>query len=107
MEGKARISVARQSADDVGYRQIFVSLDDEDFAVLRHGGSATREIEAGPHVLKVHNTLFRKRIELEFRPGEHARFVVVNRAGFATNFLTGILGAGPVYLTVERTESAQ
>jgi hypothetical protein len=102
MEAKAQISVVRQSSDDVGYRQIFVTLDGEDFAVLRHGGGATREIEAGPHVLKVHNTLFRRQVEFELQVGEHARFVVVNRAGFGTHFLTGILGAGPVYLTVER-----
>ncbi len=102
MDTQTRISVVRQSSDDVGYRQIFVTLDGDDFAVLRHGGGATREIAAGPHVLKVHNTLFRKQVEFELQVGEHAHFVVVNRAGFGTHFLTGILGAGPVYLTVER-----
>jgi len=104
MNAKARISVVRQSTDDVGYRQIFVRLDGDDIAVLRHGGGATREIAVGPHVLKVHNTLFRKQVEFELHDGEHARFVVVNRAGFGTHFMTGILGAGPVYLTVERED---
>ena len=43
MNAKARISVVRQSTDDVGYRLIFVRLDGDDIAVLRHGGGATRE----------------------------------------------------------------
>lgn len=98
----ARISIARNSPEDVGYREIFVAVDGEELPVLRPGGAATRELEPGPHVLRVHNTLFRRRIEFELRPGEHARFLVVNRSGFATTFLNGILGGGPLYLTVAR-----
>lgn len=106
MQAKARITVTRRSPEDIGYRQIFVSLDGTDFAVLSNGGEATREVEAGAHVLKVHNTLFRQRIELDLQAGEHAHFGVVNRAGFATHFLHGILGAGPIYLVIERVDAA-
>lgn len=104
MESKARITVSRQSPEDLGYRQIFAYVDGADFALLKHGGEATREVDAGKHVLKVHNTLFRKIIELDLQPGEHARFRVVNRAGWGTFFLAGLLGAGPIYLTVERQD---
>ncbi|MCY2959125.1 MAG: recombination protein O N-terminal domain-containing protein [Planctomycetota bacterium] len=76
------------------------------FALLKHGGEASREIAAGRHLLKVHNTLFWKNIELELQPGEHARFVVVNRAGWGTHFLAGTLGAGPIYLTVQRANAS-
>lgn len=106
MEAKARITVRRQSPDDLGYRQIFIYLDGADFALLKHGGEATREVDAGRHLLKVYNTLFWKNIELDLQPGEHARFSVVNRAGWGTFFLAGMLGAGPIYLTVQRETAA-
>ena len=102
MESRARITIVRQSPADLGYRQIFVSVDGADFAMLKNGQTATRELDAGRHRMRVHNTLFWKNLEVELAPGEHARFAVVNRGGFGTNFLTGIIGAGPIYLSVER-----
>lgn len=106
MEGRARITVSRRSPEDLGYRQIFAYVDGADFAMLKHGQETTGEVAAGKHVLKVHNTLFKRLVEVELRPGEHARFVVVNRKGFGTDFLTGIFGGGPIYLTVEREDAA-
>jgi len=106
VEAKARITVSRQSPEDLGYRQIFLYLDGADFALLKHGGEATREVDAGRHRLKVYNTLFWKNVEFDLQPGEHARFSVVNCAGWGTFFLAGILGAGPIYLTVERQDVA-
>lgn len=102
MTDPARVSIARTSPRDVGYREVFVELDGESLPALRAGAALTREVAPGPHVLRVHNTLFRKRLAIELRPGEHARFLVVNRSGFATTFLNGILGGGPLYLDVER-----
>jgi hypothetical protein len=36
------------------------------------------------------------------KPGEHARFIAINRAGFGTFGLMFFLGSMPVYLTFER-----
>jgi hypothetical protein len=102
VEPKARITVARQSPQDIGYRQVFVSLDGKDLALLRHGEAATCEVEPGRHLLRVHNTLIRKKVELDLRPGEHARFTAVNRAGWGTYSLGALLGVGPIYLSFER-----
>ena len=99
---RARVTVTRKNADDVRDRQIVVSIDGEKLATLLFGQEASREIAAGPHRLKAHNTLFWKTLDLELRPGEHARFVVINRAGSGTLSLLGILGVGPLYLTLER-----
>lgn len=101
-EAQARITLTRQSQKDIGQREIFASLDGDELAILRHGESVTREVDPGPHELRVHNTLFRKRADLVLAPGEHARFNVVNRPGWGTYTMMTILGAGPVYLELER-----
>ena len=102
----AAITVRRQSKDDVGYREIFVSLDGESLGMLRHGDTITRDTTPGAHRLRAHNTLFWKTIEVTLAVGEHASFMAVNRAGWGTYsvvaFLIGFLGAGPFYLIFER-----
>jgi hypothetical protein len=102
----ALITVRRQSKEDVGYREIYVSLDGESLGILRHGDTLTRETTPGPHRLQAHNTLFWKTLEFTLAVDEHARFIAINRAGFGTYsvlaFFIGFLGAGPFYLTFER-----
>jgi hypothetical protein len=61
-----------------------------------------REISPGHHRLRVHNTLVWKTVEFDAASGEHVRFGVVNRAGFGSMALLALLGAGPLYVTVER-----
>lgn len=102
----ALITVRRQSKEDVGYREIYVSLDGESLGILRHGDAITRETTPGRHRLQAHNTLFWKTLEFTLAVDEHARFIAINRAGFGTYsvlaFFIGFLGAGPFYLTFER-----
>jgi hypothetical protein len=101
-EENARITISRAHPQDVRDRQIVVSLDGVRVATLLYGGSFTRELPSGPHRLRAHNTLFWKTLDVTLTPGEHAHFVVINRAGFGTYPLLGLLGAGPLYLTFER-----
>lgn len=97
------LTIRRQSSDDVGYREIIVSLDGDQLAVLKHGDAVTRDVPPGKHRLLVHNTLFRKTIDFTLNVGEHAVYRTVNRAGFLTySVLAFFLGGGPLYLTVER-----
>jgi hypothetical protein len=103
--GDARITVHRDSPDDAGFREVFVSLDGEELAILHHGQSVTTEVKPGAHRLRAHNTLFWRTFDLVLKPGEHARFTAVNRAGFGTFSLLFFLGAMPVYLTFERDQS--
>jgi len=98
----ARLVVARTLANDVGQRQVYVSLDGEDLATLLFGQSITRDIAPGPHRLKLNNTLVRKSIDFTASPGEQVEFRLANRAGrFAMPFLA-LMGVAPLYLTVER-----
>jgi hypothetical protein len=101
--GNSTITVTRQSPQDVGFREIFVSVDGEQIAMLRHGEAVTHEVTPGAHRVRAHNTLFWKTHELVLKPGEHARFIAINRAGFGTFGLLFFLGSMPVYLTFERS----
>ena len=98
----ARLTISRQSPDDAGYREIFVSLDGEQIAMLEYGQTFTCEVKPGPHKLRAHNTLFWKTHQIVLRPGEHAKFTGVNRTGTISFGLLFMLGAFPLYLTFER-----
>ena len=96
----ATITVTRQSKDDVGFREIFVSVDGEQIGMLQYGESITHELAAGPHRVRAHNTLFWKRVTFHVEPGEHLEFMLINRGGRFTYPLVALLGVAPLYLTV-------
>jgi hypothetical protein len=98
----ARITVMRKPPKDVRDRQVVVSLDGAPLATLLYGQTVTREVDPGPHRLRAHNTLFWKTQDVDLQPGEHVRFIAVNRAGVGTYSMLGLFGAGPLYLTFER-----
>ena len=98
----ARITITRRDSADVRDRQIVVSLDGKPFATLLYGDQVSREVAAGEHRLRAHNTLFWKTIDLTLAPDEHARFTTINRAGMGTYSLLGLLGVGPLFVTFER-----
>ena len=100
----ASITVSREAAEDVGFREVFVQVDGTDVGMLRYGDSFSHELPAGPHRIRAHNTLFWKTHDIVLQPGEHARFVAINRAGWGTFGLLMFLGAAPVYLTFERAQ---
>jgi len=104
---ESRISVSRNSPDDIKQRQIIVKLDGKRLGELMHGDEISREVEPGRHRLQVDNTWNWKTIELNLAAGEHARFVTVNRGGRFTWFLVGTLGVGPMYVSIERLEGDQ
>ena len=98
----ATITVSRQSPDDAGIREIYVSVDSEQIAILKNGEAVTHDLPAGPHRIKVHNTLFWKSYPVVLQPGEHARFRAANKTGWGSFGFLMVLGAAPLYLTFER-----
>jgi len=98
----AHITIHRESPDDVGIREIFVSIDGKQVAILAPHETFTAEVTPGPHHLRADNTLFSKTQDLVLRAGEHARFVAINKAGFGTFLSMIVLGASPLYLTFQR-----
>jgi hypothetical protein len=99
-----RLTIRRQSPDDIQQREIFVSLDGTELAILRYGESVTCDVAAGEHELRAHNTLFRQRQQVTIQPGEHVEFSVANRSGWGTFAMMSVLGAGPLYLSLDREQ---
>jgi len=99
----ARVTVRREIKEDIGIREIYVSLDGESLAILLPGQDVSREVPPGLHRLRVHNTLFWKTIDFTVTVGEHASFVATNRRGFGTySIFAYLLGCNLIYLKVER-----
>lgn len=103
MSASARLTLSRTSPNDIGIRQVFVSLDGKDVAVLVHGQTVSLEIEPGEHRMRIHNTLVWKTIPFDAAPGDEIRYDITNRAGFGTTLMVATLGVGPIYLSVEKT----
>jgi hypothetical protein len=102
MRDVSSVTVERTSPDDVGIREVFISIDGEPVAILAPGESFTHEISSGAHRIRAHNTLFWKTHDVVLQPGEHVRFRAINRAGFGSFGFLMVLGASPLYLTFER-----
>ena len=98
----ASVTATRTSESDVKTRQLIVWIDGERVATLLWGDSITRELEPGPHRLRVSNTLFWKTVEFPLAPGEQAYFEVINRNGPGSVLMPMFLGAGPLYVTIRR-----
>ena len=101
----ATIVVSRTSPDDVGIREIYVSIDGQSLGVLRPGDRLTRQVAPGHHVVKAHNTLFRRTRECDLAAGDTVEFLGVNKAGGGSalmSILMAVLGVGALKLEFER-----
>ena len=101
----ATLIVSRTLARDVRQRQVYIELDGERIATLLVDERVTREIEPGPHVLRLDNTLVKKTFEFTASPDEIIEYRFANTAGrFAIPFLA-LMGVAPLFLTVERVQA--
>jgi hypothetical protein len=98
---EAQITIRRTSPDDVQLRQIIVKLDGKPVAELMYSDTVTIPVTPGRHRLRVDNTWNWKTLDLDVAPGDHLKFLTINRAGRFTWFLVGTLGAGPMYVSVQ------
>ena len=99
---KARLTVYRMHDEDIRQRQVIARIDDAAPATLMFGESYTTEMAPGPHQLKLHNTLVRKKIDFTAAPGEHVEFDVINKPGRMTLGFLSLLGVAPLFLEVKK-----
>jgi hypothetical protein len=100
--GPSMVTVRRTATQDVQDRQVYLSLDGEEWATLMYGKSVTREIAPGRHVLKANNTLVRRSVTFDVAPGEHVRFQCVNQAHWTAMVFMAFLGAAVLTVTLTR-----
>ncbi|HVL68262.1 MAG TPA: hypothetical protein VM364_13450 [Vicinamibacterales bacterium] len=96
------LTITRTSEEDWKTRQLVVSVDGRRIAELLWGDSVMCELEPGPHVLRVHNTLVWRTVQFTVAPGEQVFYEAVNRATASTYFLLPIFGISPLYVTLRR-----
>ena len=104
-EDSSTIVLSRTSPDDIGVREIYVSIDGKAVGVLRPGDVITRVVPPGHHVVKATNTLFRRTRECDLAPGETAEFLGINKAGggsMVMSILMAVLGVGALKLEFDR-----
>lgn len=100
----ASVTITRTSQEDFKSRQLIVWIDGERLADLLFGDSITRDLEPGPHRLRVSNTLVWKSVHFTVNPGEQAYFEAINRPGWGSLPLLVLFGAGPLFVTVRRMD---
>ena len=98
---EAQITIRRTSPDDIQLRQIIVKLGGKPVAELMHGDTITIPVTPGRHRLRIDNTWNWKTLDLDVSPGDHLKFLTINRPGRLTWFLIGTLGAGPIYVSIQ------
>jgi hypothetical protein len=103
-EEQASITIRRKSPEDVQQRQIIVKLDGENVGELYYGDTISIRVTAGRHKLRVDNTWNWKTVELDVVAGDHLKFQTTSRAGRFSWFLVSMLGAGPIYVSIQREE---
>ena len=102
MPEESRVTILRNSQRDNEKRVMIVKIDDQPLATLTYGKSATKVLTPGPHTLNVNNTFVWKNHKFEIAPGEEITFQLINRSGRFTWFLVALMGAGPMYIDIER-----
>jgi hypothetical protein len=94
------VTISRTHPVDIGERHVYVRLDGNPTVKLLFGDTWTVDIPAGAHRLRIHNTLFWRRIPFTVEPGEHLEFIVINSGRWWTYGMAAILGSAPLFLRV-------
>jgi hypothetical protein len=98
----ATLIVSRTSERDLKIRGIEVILDGTHLADLTFGKFVEKEIEPGPHMLKVTNLLRSKAIEFEAKPGETIQFETVGVVLGGPWVILTMMGTVPYKVSLER-----
>jgi hypothetical protein len=102
MADDSALTIHRTSSIDMQERELYVSVDGAPNVILRYGDQVTIPHTPGHHILRVHNTISRRRAEFDVAPGEHVRFSAANVRGKNFGILATFLGIGPMHTVLER-----
>lgn len=102
MSSFAHVTLTRTHKNDIGQRQVVVTIDDGPKTTLMFGDSTSLDLAPGDHVLKAHNTLVWKTVPFTVAPGERLTFTVINHPGRFTLGFLSLIGVAPLFLTIEQ-----
>jgi hypothetical protein len=101
-ELRTLVTLTRHHPRDIGQRHVYVRIDDGPRVALLFGQSFTVEVQPGTHRLRAHNTLMWRTLTFHVEAGEHLEFLLINRGGPLTYSVAALLGAAPLFLSIER-----
>lgn len=102
--GPSSVTITRTSQEDFKSRQLIVWIDGERVADLLWGDSVRRELEPGPHRIRVSNTLVWKTVHFTVKPSEQVYFEAINRPGWGSLPMLLVLGVGPLFVKLQRMD---
>ena len=88
----ATIEIFRDTPEDIQDRWVRLFIDDSPAEILRYGETLRRNVAAGHHRVKAHNTLSTATIEFDAAPGQTIRIRCHNhfsKGGFLTMVTVG------------------
>lgn len=95
----AKLVITRDHPQDIQDRPVYLWIDGEKWdGVLKYGRTFERELPAGHHAVKAHNTLFGDTVEFDAAPGETVRYRCEN--GLSPGGMVMVLMMGVAYLKV-------
>jgi hypothetical protein len=100
-----QITIARTLPSDIGLRDVHLYLDGTRIATLKYTESITVVVTPGQHSIRADNTFANKTLTFDVQPGDHVHVATANRSGCATALIY-ILGAGPIYLSLEQVDNS-
>jgi hypothetical protein len=99
VDAPATIEIFRDTAEDVQDRWVRIFIDEAPAEILRYGETLRRELSAGHHRIKAHNTLSRDAVEIDVAPGETLRIRCHNH--FARGGVLMMLTIGFAFIRVK------
>jgi len=97
--GSAQLVITRDHPEDIQDRPVYLWIDGEKWdRVLKYGATFSREVTAGHHRVKAHNTLFGHTVEFDAAPDETVRYQCQN--GLSGGGMLMVLMMGVAYLRV-------
>jgi hypothetical protein len=100
----ASVTITRTSQEDFKSRQLIVWIDGDRAADLLWGDSVRRDLEPGPHRIRVSNTLVWKTVLFTVKPSEQVYFEAINRPGWGSLPMLMVLGVGPLFVKIQRMD---
>ncbi|HEX6164182.1 MAG TPA: hypothetical protein VFZ31_12500 [Vicinamibacterales bacterium] len=99
MSDSAKLVITRDHPQDIQDRPVYLWIDGDKWdGVLKYGRTFERELAAGHHKVKAHNTLFGDTVEFNAAPGETVRYRCEN--GLSPGGMVMVLMMGVAYLRV-------
>ncbi len=94
--------VSRTSPKDIGMRDLYVVVDEQEERTLLNGQSLSLDLPSGEHTVKVTNRLFTRKTLVDVKTGQTTTFITSNKAlGGMFSLLIVIGGTGAYKVTLE------